>query len=275
MKVSIIIAVYKNIEVLELILESLANQTYKNFEAIVVEDGDSKAMKSFIELAQNKFDFTIVHTFQEDMGVRKARSQNNGLLSSSGEYLIFIDGDCIPYSNFIEGHVSLSEPKHVLSGRRVNIPIDLVSKVKERSLSLLDIEQKPWKYIYLALQREVRFKQGLYANPRGFIYKLISRRKISTSLLGCNFSCYKDDIMAINGFDESYGETAIPDDMDLDWRFQAYGLQLKSCKNVANMFHLDHKIHDRGDATPYLKIMNERKNNGKYICDEGLSTHDV
>lgn len=274
MKVNVVVAVYKDVEVLELILKSLARQTYKNFEAVVVEDGNAKAMKNFIEFAKKKFDFGIVHTFQKDIGVRKARSQNNGLLVSSGEYLIFIDGDCIPYSNFIEGHVFLSQPKHVLSGRRMNIPINLVPKVKEQSLSLLDIEEKPWKYIYLAFQREVRFKQGVYINPKGLIYKFITRRKISTSLLGCNFSCYKSDIIAINGFDESYGETAIPDDMDLEWRFQAYGLKLKSCKNVANMFHLDHKIHDRGDATPYLKIMNERKKNGQYVCDKGLNTHD-
>ena len=39
MKVSVIIAVYKDVEALELIIESLKNQTYKNFEVIIAEDG--------------------------------------------------------------------------------------------------------------------------------------------------------------------------------------------------------------------------------------------
>jgi hypothetical protein len=82
-------------------------------------------------------------------------------------------------------------------------------------------------------------------------------------------------MVEINGFDESYGETAIPDDMDLDWRFRAKGLALKSCKNSANMFHLWHKIHDRGDATLFLRIMSQRKNKNSFICEHGLNTHEI
>ena len=271
MKVSVIVAVYKDIWSLDLIIKSLQNQTYKNFEVVVVEDGSSKEMAEYIKTIEN---LEVKHTTQEDNGVRKARSQNNGLLASSGEYLIFIDGDCIPYSNFVEGHVYLSEKKTALSGRRMNIPMELVKNIREGSLLLSDIENNLWKYSSLMFNKEVRFRQGVFLDPKGWLYKLISKRDASASILGCNFSCYKEDMVSINGFDESYGETAIPDDMDWEWRFQASGVKLKSCKNVANQFHLDHKIHDRGDATPYLKIMNERKNNNQYICDIGLNTHE-
>ncbi len=56
-KVSAIIAVYKDIQALELILESLVYQTYKNFEAVVAEDGESDIMKQFIKLSQSKYRF--------------------------------------------------------------------------------------------------------------------------------------------------------------------------------------------------------------------------
>jgi len=272
MKVSVIVAVYKDIVSLRLIIEALKNQTYINFEVIVVEDGKLLEMQKYIRSIKN---LEVKHTTQEDIGVRKARSQNNGLLVSSGKYLIFIDGDCIPYSNFIEGHVYLSESNTVLSGRRVNIPIKKVPKIKDGSLKVIDIENNFLKYAFWAFNKEVRYRQGIYLNPKGWLYSIISKRKASVSILGCNFSCFKEDMIAMNGFDESYGETAIPDDMDWEWRFQAFGVKLKSCKNVANIFHLDHKIHDRGDATPFLKIMNERKNVGRYICEEGLNTHNV
>ncbi|QOY51423.1 glycosyltransferase [Candidatus Sulfurimonas baltica] len=272
MKVSIIVAVYKDVESLALIIKALHNQTYKNFEVVIAEDGNSPQMQEYIKTIEN---LEVIHTAQEDIGVRKARSQNNGLLASSGEYLIFIDGDCIPYSNFVEGHVFLSENKTALSGRRMNIPVALVKKIREGLIDINDIENNLWKYSLLIFNKQVRFRQGIFLNPRGWIYKLISKRDISASILGCNFSCFKKDMIDINGFDESYGETAIPDDMDWEWRFKAFGLKLKSCKNVANMFHLDHNIHDRGDAIPYLKIMYERKKSGKYICEEGLNTHDV
>ena len=272
MKVSIMVAVYKDVESLKLIIKALKNQTYKNFEVVIVEDGESLEMRDYIHSIKG---IEVKHTTQEDKGVRKARSQNNGLLAADGEYMIFIDGDCIPYKNFIEGHIALSEKGYALSGRRVNIPIKLVEEIRAGKLDISDIENNFWKYSYLMFDKEVRYRQGINLDINGLFYKLISKRDASASILGCNFSCFRKDMIALNGFDESYGETAIPDDMDWEWRFKAYGLKLKSCKNVANMFHLDHKIHDRGDATPYLKIMYERKDAGKCICEDGLNTHNV
>jgi len=271
MKVSLIIAVYKDVEALSLIVDSLRNQTYKNFEVVIAEDGHSKAMKEYINTID---DLDVKHTTQEDKGIRKARSQNNGLLVSAGEYLIFMDGDCIPYSNFIEGHVSLSEQKTALSGRRVNIPIEMVPKVRDGSIKLIEIEKNLFKYPSFWFDKKVRFKQAIHLKPNGLLHKIVSLRDASTSILGCNFSCFKKDMVDINGFDESYAETAIPDDMDWEWRFIASGVKLKSCKNVANQFHLDHKIHDRGDATPYLKIMHERKKANMFVCEKGLNTHN-
>ena len=49
MKVSVIIAVYKDVEALELIIESLKNQTYKNFEVVIAEDGQDEKMQAFIK----------------------------------------------------------------------------------------------------------------------------------------------------------------------------------------------------------------------------------
>lgn len=272
MKVSIIIAVYKDIDALELVLTSLKNQTYKNFEVVVVEDGSNKEIKEFLRSID---DLDIKHTAQEDLGVRKARSQNNGVISSSGEYLIFIDGDCILYTTFIEGHVELAESGYVLSGRRLNLNQALTQKLRNRDITALDIQKNLFfKYISLAFDKTTRFEQGIAIDPKGFLYNhFIKNAERNTSILGCNFSCFKDDMLAINGFDESYAESAVSDDMDLDWRFRAYGLRLKSCKNVANMFHLYHQAHDRGDASAQVALMKERELKGLYLCDKGINTH--
>lgn len=271
MKVSVIVAVYKDVEALGLIIESLKRQTYKNFEVVVVEDGNSKEMR---ECIASILGLEIKHTTHEDRGVRKARSQNNGLLAASGEYLIFIDGDCIPHKNFVESHVILSEEKTALSGRRMNIPIPLAEDIRHGKLNVLDIEDYLWNYSYLFFTKEVRLKQAIYIDPKSTLYRIISSRKASTAILGCNFSCFRKDMLDINGFDESYGESAISDDMDWEWRFEASGLTLKSCKNAAIMYHLDHKIHNRGDPSAFLKVMYERKRNKQFICEKGLNTHE-
>lgn len=272
MKVSIIVAVYKDIQALDLIIKTLEYQTYKNFELVVAEDNNSEAMRNYTESVKS---IAIKHTSQEDIGVRKARSQNNGVLAAEGELLIFIDGDCIPYSTFVAAHVALAKRGIVRSGRRLNLPSDLSQALREERLASLELEKSFWRYApKLLMDKEARFKQGIYLNPTGWIYQtFIERQKRSSAILGCNFACFRDDMIAINGFDESYGESAVSDDMDLDWRFRAYGLKLKSCKNAANVFHLYHKAHDRGDASAQVALMRDRETKQEFICELGLSTH--
>ena len=272
MKVSIIVAVYKDIQALDLIVQALEHQTYKNFELVVAEDAANDAMREYLSSVKT---IAIKHTVQEDKGVQKARSQNNGILAADGELLIFIDGDCIPYTTFIEAHVALAQKGVVRSGRRLNLPSEFSKEFREGNLKSWEFEKSFWRYIpKLIADKEARFKQGIYINPKGWLYRTFmdsERRK--SAILGCNFACFRSDMIAINGFDESYGESAVSDDMDLDWRFRAMGLKLKSCKNAANVFHLDHKAHDRGDASAQVAKMRERESAQAFVCEVGLNTH--
>ena len=272
MKVSVIIAVYKDIESLNLMIEALKMQTYKDFEVIVAEDNNSEEMRKYVESIS---DLDVKHTSQEDIGVRKSRSQNNGILKSSGEYLIFLDGDIIPYSTFIQGHVELAQKGRVLAGRRVNLNDKLSKQFRDGTLTPLKLEKL---YFFLGFEmmfdRNARFEQGVHISSDSFIYeKFLSKRKRNTSLIGCNFSCFRDDMLVINGFDESYGESSLPDDVDLDWRFQAYGLELYSCKNVANTFHLYHKKQNNPTSKEQRERFNKNKQEKKYICEQGLNKH--
>ncbi len=271
MKVSIIIAVYKNVEALNLIIEALKLQTYKNFETVIVEDCEDSKMKNYIDSIKG---LNIVHTTQEDIGLRKARSQNNGILASSGEYLIFIDGDCIPYTTFIENHVKLAQNGYVLSGRRVNLNEKATAQLLNKEKTAYDIEKNYLFNLSLMFDKSVKYEQGLYFPPESFIYKnIINKKNRNVNILGCNFSCFKKDFVAINGFDEGYGGTALSDDTDLEWRFKAYGLQIKSCKNAANVFHLWHKAFGRGNPSQEIALMEQNKKENKFICDMGLNTH--
>lgn len=271
MKVSIIVAVYKDVESLALIIDALKHQTYKNFEVIIAEDGENSDMRAFVASIEG---LDVKHTTQEDIGIRKARSQNNGIIASSGEYLIFIDGDCVPYTTFIEAHAALAEEGSVLSGRRVNLSEVLTNKIKNKHLDVIDIEKRLYKYIGLAFEKNSKYEYGIYFSPTGWIYPLLSKlRKRNTSLLGCNFSCFREDMIAINGFDEGYGETSLSDDTDLDWRFRTYGLTIKSCKNVANMFHLWHTYNERDIGSFYWNKMVENKEADRFRCEKGLTEH--
>lgn len=84
-KFSIIIPVYNVENYIKRCLDSVKNQTYKDYEVIIVNDGSTD--KS-IEIAK-KYDFTIIN--QNNTGLSAAR--NNGVKKAKGEYIIFLDSD--------------------------------------------------------------------------------------------------------------------------------------------------------------------------------------
>lgn len=275
-KVSVNVNVYKDIDALKLIVKALQTQTYNNFELVITEDNDSNEMREYISGIKN---LNVKHTFQEDRGVRKPTSVNNGIIVSEGEYLIFIDGDCIPYSTFIEAHVELSEPGFVVSGRRCNLGPKYAKLLRDYKISSLELEKSfIYRYPLIAADaKEGHAESGFYIKPNGFIYNnFLKNRKGTRSIVGCNFSCYKSDMVKINGLDEGYdGESGVSDDTDLEWRFKAAGLKLKSARNVANMFHLYHDRNYRDNKLYHIEYENmcENRKNNIFVCKKGLKQH--
>ena len=275
MKVSIIVAVYKDVEALELIFDSLVYQTYKNFEIIVAEDGESDIMKQFIESAKNRYNFDIIHTTQEDIGVRKSRSQNNGIKASTGEYLIFIDGDCILYSNFIQNHLALSGQKNIITGRRVNLGPNYSKQLRDKKIDSLWLEKnfiKKYLSIKYDAKNERHSEEGFIIKPNGFIYILIKKyRKKEFPMLGCNMSFYKQAMIEINGFDEGLGNSAMASDTDLSWRFKGFGYKIVSARFIANQFHLYHKRNPSDYDRSLDEKMLKNKKNKLYRSINGLN----
>ncbi len=274
MRVSLIVAYYKDLQALDLIVQAARAQHYADLELVVAEDNNEQRTIDYLATIK---DIDILHTSQDDTGIRKARSQNNAILKSTGDYLIFIDGDCVPYSSFVRAHVALAEPGHVLSGRRVNMSPRFSRFIRERMLSVSMIETLlPILSPLMMLDGASHVGQGVALDPHGWLYRKIQaeRKGSNLNLLGCNFSCYKNDIVAIDGFDESYGETAVPDDTDLQWRFAKYGMRFKTCKNAANQIHLYHtRGHQKQDTEAEVQRMINRMSGDDYRAVTGLSSH--
>lgn len=273
-RISLIAAFYKDLTALELIINSLKKQNYNNFELIVAEDNDDPATREFLSTIKN---IDIIHTSQADNGNQKARSINNAILASTGDYLVFIDADCIPCKNFLQANASLAEAGKVLSGRRVNLGPRISHLLRSRKLNIRTIEHY---YLFFAplllLDGATHIDQGLYFNPQGWFYQnVIAKRKRSNlGLLGCNYSCFRKDMVEIDGYDECYGGTAVADDTDLQWRFVKLGLKMKSCKMAANVYHLHHGDGHRTPTTPVeVALMESRKAAGDYHAHTGLKSH--
>lgn len=90
MKVSIIVPVYNMEKRINKCLDSLVNQTYKNIEIIIINDGSMDHSLDIIREYQSK-DSRIKVINQRNMGISEAR--NNGLAIATGEYICFADSD--------------------------------------------------------------------------------------------------------------------------------------------------------------------------------------
>ncbi|MDO5980482.1 glycosyltransferase [Flavivirga spongiicola] len=88
--ISVIVPVYNAEKYLERCVNSICNQTYKNLEIILVNDGSSDNSKSLCESLSKK-DSRIIHIDQENGGSSIAR--NTGLENASGDIISFIDSD--------------------------------------------------------------------------------------------------------------------------------------------------------------------------------------
>ena len=102
--VSIIIPFYNGIDWLEMIFVALGKQTFKDFEVIVADDGSREDVVARLEELMARQPFPVTHLWQEDCGFRKNRMLNKAVVQSRAEYLIFLDGDCIPHRKFVEEH---------------------------------------------------------------------------------------------------------------------------------------------------------------------------
>lgn len=85
---SVVIPYYKKLQYIERCLDSVLNQTFKEFEIVLVDDGSEDELQ---ELISTKYSDKIKVVSQKNQGVSVAR--NTGIANSSQQYIAFLDAD--------------------------------------------------------------------------------------------------------------------------------------------------------------------------------------
>ncbi len=91
--ISVIITYYKKISFIKSTLQSIFNQTYKNYEIIFVYDQKEKKDLAYIKKILSKFKKKKIIINNKNLGV--AKSRNIAIKNAKGNYLAFIDADDI------------------------------------------------------------------------------------------------------------------------------------------------------------------------------------
>lgn len=242
LKISVIVSTYNAEEWLRKVLWGFNQQTFKNFEVVIADDGSKPATKELLEEMSKEVFYPIVHVWQEDDGFQKSRILNKAVVACRTDYIIMTDGDCIPREDFVHVHYINKEPGYFISGGYYMLPMN-ISKL----ISLADIEQQRCFDIHWLKKMGIpkTFKNNKLT-ASGIISKLLNWvTPTNASWNGHNSSGWKHDILNVNGFDErmQYGGQ----DRELGERLFNFGIKSKQLRYSAVCVHLDHK---RGYKTP-------------------------
>ena len=113
---SVIVSTYDRPEFLERVLIGYAMQSDRDFELVVADDGSGEATREVIEAARKTRGLSITHVRHQHDGFRKTIILNRAIVNSSGSYLMFTDGDCIPRRDLIATHKRLARPSRYVAG---------------------------------------------------------------------------------------------------------------------------------------------------------------
>jgi glycosyltransferase involved in cell wall biosynthesis len=233
--VSVILSTYNQASWLEKSLWGYGCQTHSDFELVVADDGSGAATAVMLERVARDLGLNITHVWHHDRGFRKCEILNRAILASSGDYLVFSDGDCIPRCDFVETHIKLAAPDRFLSGGYLKLPPDV-----SREISLDDV--RSGRFAELAWLRSRGWKPGRRAVrllESESVASLLDRLTTTRATWnGHNASTWRDSVLAVNGFEAEmkYGG----EDRAFGERLVNLGLKGVQVRHRAPVLHLDH-----------------------------------
>nr|WP_082422581.1 glycosyltransferase family 2 protein [Aquimarina longa] len=260
MKSALIISTYKWPEALSLVLKSVVNQSVTPDEVLIADDGSGKQTTEVIEGFKRQIAIPVKHIWHEDEGFRKGKILNKAIASTDADYLIEVDGDCILQKDFIKDHLKLASKGVFLYGSRVNIQKEYVAELfKKQKLSFTP------------------FSKGIKKRTRALRLPFLSlffkpNTKLSKKIRGCNISFWREDIININGYNESI-EGWGKEDSELIVRMLnkgCSGRRLRYCGIVYHIWHHEKSRSKEEENNEIQKLSQEKK---LVWCTDGIDKY--
>ncbi|MBX3325293.1 MAG: glycosyltransferase family 2 protein [Nitrospira sp.] len=240
MKTALVVTTYNRPDALGAVLEGYCRQSDQDFELVVADDGSKEDTADVVRQFAQRAPFRLTHVWHEDRGFRAAAIRNRAVASTGADYIVFTDGDCVPSCDFVRVHKQLAEPGYFLGANRVLLAAGLTSRVLCRQVSIHTWGVLDWVRSWS--KREVNRLLPLMELPDGPFRKWTPDRW--EGIKTCNLSVWRDDLIRVNGLDESYEGWGL-EDSDLVIRLLHAGVKHKSARFAATVFHLWHPEQDR------------------------------
>jgi glycosyltransferase involved in cell wall biosynthesis len=259
MKLTLVISTYNQPEVLAKVLRGVELQSRLPDEVLIADDGSAESTRDLLAAWIDRAPCPARHVWHPDQGFRKTVVLNQALAGAAGDYLVFTDADCVPHRHFMADHEQLAERGYWVQGRRCF--------VEEAFVADFDPERVPF-WAWAARGRITGAAKGIRL-PLPLIFRNTEQRGI----IGCNLACWRDDAVAVNGFDEEYSGWGIGEDSDFGSRLYHLGRRRKFVYGRAIQYHLNHPKLARDHVPGSHARLDETLRTRRVRCRHGLDRH--
>jgi glycosyltransferase involved in cell wall biosynthesis len=233
--ISIIVTTYNRHDALTAVLHGLDEQTDRDFEVIVADDGSEPDASSLSDRHGAR------HVWQPHNGFRAAAIRNKAAAASEGDYVIFLDGDCVPRPSFVHRHRRLAEPGWFVAGNRAHLSRDATAR-----LLASDKLDRNFNRAHLPSNLFLSRLRGDIDRLAPFLALPIPRKfapKRWTGAKSCNLGIWRADFDRVGGFNEAYEGWGY-EDSDLVIRLIRTGVKRKDGRFSTGVLHLWHEPRD-------------------------------
>ena len=257
MRTAFVVLTYNRSDALLAVLRGLAPQCGPGDRVLIADDGSRPEHVRRLREGLPAFSCPVHHIWHPDVGFTAARSRNLGASHAQADYIVFLDGDCVPNRNFVAHHLALAQPGHFVNGSRVLLSDRLSRRALQGEIELPQLTAAQW--LRLRLAGDVNKLTHLFYWPQapgrvqtGFRWK---------GIRSCNFGVWYRDFEAVNGFDESFSGWG-HEDADLVLRLHRHGCRRKNGFLATEVFHLWHPENGRaGEAGNRERVMRRMQGN--------------
>jgi glycosyltransferase involved in cell wall biosynthesis len=259
-RLSVVVSTYNQIKPLRIWLAAMRMQSIQPLEILIADDGSTSETSALIHSISAAFACPVRHIWHEDRGFRKNVILNRSLSAAAGEYVVLTDADCVPHPKFVEDHARLAEKGFWVQGRRCYLS-------QKASESLQPGQPVPSLRFFLTGHLSGAMKG--FRLPAAVIRRDVGNRGI----IGCNMGMWRDDLLALNGWDEEYEGWGLGEDSDVGVRLYHLGRRRKFVYGRAIIYHLHHPILSRDHMPVSLARFEETLSRKKVRCDRGVDQY--
>jgi glycosyltransferase involved in cell wall biosynthesis len=265
MLISVIVTTYNRPDALRAVLAGLLAERDRTFEILIADDGSRDDTRQLVESIAAESPLSIKHVWQEDRGFRAGAARNRAAAATKGEYLLFLDGDCVPRPDWIERHRALAERGWMVAGNRILLAEAFTRQVLEQQIPIHEWTDSHWQEE--KVRGDINRTWPLHHLWLGPLRRIAARRwqRVRT----CNLGVWADDFRAVNGFDETFEGWGF-EDSELAVRLISYGVRRKEGAFATGVLHLWHRENDRAHEGRNWEKLQQRIASGQIRAERGL-----